>query len=250
MTYSYGNGGVDPRTVQPGNEHLYDPSHPFHQNPIHQQQPQYSQLPQTSQPQITQSSSLQVAGSLPLGNVAGAGASGYVPMEPSSPVAAQVETQPDVTGERELDWNQVLNCLHHIAAHEIAGVCLYSYFKSSVSGIWRAPLAEMFDENATESLAHYHTAQQMIVRVQGAGQYLAKAPDAQYLQSAPLCSAAGVGKLLEFAIAHETKAVLAYSELYELVAGEDAALENWALSQIETETRDLTEFQQVAGDCG
>ncbi len=153
-------------------------------------------------------------------------------------------------------WEKVLECLKESAELEMAGVAIYSFFAEVLNGVKGKVLAELFKENAAESLDHYAQVTHWMLRVQGGRRYVTAQPSTAEMADVPfLADMSGKNyteklcKLfLDRAIAHESKAIETYLQLLELVKGMDVALENWAMNQVQIETQDLVQFKEWAGE--
>lgn len=153
-------------------------------------------------------------------------------------------------------WERILECLKEAAQLEIAGVVIYNFYSEVLNGIAGKLLAELFKENATESLDHFSQLTHWMLRVKGGRGFVTAQPNIDEVVNVPfptdmsvptysqeLCQIA-----LEKAIQHESKAVETYLRLLGLVKGVDTALENWAMNQVQIETQDLVQFKEWSGE--
>jgi bacterioferritin len=138
---------------------------------------------------------------------------------------------------KKLDTEKVIEVLNEILAHELAGVIRYTHYAAVITGYSRIPIVSWANENADESLAHARMAAEHITNLGGhpatqTGRW--KDSGRHDLET-----------MLREALEHEAMAVDAYTRLLGLVESRDVAVEEYARSQIATETQDLKEIEKM-----
>jgi bacterioferritin len=138
---------------------------------------------------------------------------------------------------KKIDHKQVLAVLNAILEHEYAGVVRYTHYALNAYGFSRIPIVGWANENADESLAHARLAGEHITNIGGhPSMKMGKLVDS---------GRHDVETMLQEARAHEAHAIDAYTELLRLVEGRDVALEEYARSQVATETEDLKKIEKM-----
>lgn len=246
--YSYGNGGFDPRTIRhqgvgiPATNHLWDGSKywdgaiypPAYQQPIAQQrianQNSVAATPEQLEALLQQIQSLQ---------------SQVQPQEALEEKHLEESVAKAVEQTEGVPSAEVIAQLRKIAAHELAGVLLYNYYGS----ILCLEEKKHFLDSAVESADHYQKTQEFIICA-GNPTALVCLPDSEAMSSIPMDASGKLSASRDIAfermIEHEKVAVEAYTLLAEM-AGDDLALENFALSQVEVEKRDMIRLKMIAG---
>lgn len=174
-----------------------------------------------------------------------------VPPMSVPPVQAPVEEKPvekkkETRQDKGEVYQQAVEILAKIAAHELTGVLMYNFFALTLPGPDGIALREVYGESRDESMTHYAKAINFILHFQGGREYATPVPS-EAVTRYPNATTGMVQASLLRAIEHEDLAISLYSELYMVVRGCDIALEDWAMEQVQTETEDATQFRVMAG---
>lgn len=138
---------------------------------------------------------------------------------------------------RKMNAEQVITLLNEILEHELAGVVRYTHYAFMTFGYSRIPIAKWMNGQADESLEHARMAGEHITRLGGHPSIkTGKLADSRKHD---------METMLQEARVHEQFAVDAYTQLLRLVEGRDVSLEEYARSQVEAETGDLTEIEKM-----
>ena len=132
---------------------------------------------------------------------------------------------------------QVINQLNKILEAELAGVVRYTHYSMMIFGYNRIPIVAWFQAEATESLTHAQQAGEMITRLGGHPS----------LAIGPLLEthAHDIGQILRETLQAEHVALGLYTDLLDLVAGENVALEEYARTLIEAEEEHIDEIDKM-----
>jgi bacterioferritin len=144
--------------------------------------------------------------------------------------------------EQQYDKAAVLSVLNRILELELAGVVRYTQYSFMVFGYSRIPIVSWLREQAQESLIHAQEAGELIT-------HLGEHPS---LGIGPLLESHkhDIGDILRESLAHETEALVAYQELFDLVEGRSVWLEEYARRMISEEERHSGEVDKMLREPG
>ena len=139
-------------------------------------------------------------------------------------------------------WASLLN---KAAQVELTGGILYRFY----AGLLAEPqYVKLFQDFSEESFRHYDKVQELILSL-GMKEYLALYPDMTMLEIKPIPPILKdlVPSVFAWMAKHEAMAIDAYKDLGSAVSGQDWALENFALTQVEEETRHYVQLLKLSG---
>ena len=137
----------------------------------------------------------------------------------------------------ELNKSKAVDLLNRILEAELAGVVRYTHYSLLVFGFNRIPIVAWLREQAAESLTHAQQAGEMITHL---GEYPS-------LAIGPLLETHehDIGQILRETLQAEHVALGLYTDLLDLVAGENVALEEYARTLIEAEEEHIDEIDKM-----
>lgn len=135
----------------------------------------------------------------------------------------------------------VLELIANIAASEKAGVMAYNYFSQIVTGRCRLCFPEHFDKARKESLNHANQCAKYLMMF-GGREWVCARPDMNELEKLPM----QIEDILQWIIFHEYRLSVSYTQLLNLVKGQNAILEDWAFNMVRIENDDLLEWRLLA----
>ena len=136
-----------------------------------------------------------------------------------------------------LNKKKVIAQLNRILECELAGVVRYTHYSMMIFGYSRIPIVAWFQAEATESLAHAQQAGEMVTRL-GGHPSLAIGPLLETHEH-------DIGQILRETLQAEHVALALYTDLLELVAGENVALEEYARQLIAAEEEHIDEIDKM-----
>jgi bacterioferritin len=136
-----------------------------------------------------------------------------------------------------LNKKKVIAQLNRILECELAGVVRYTHYSMMIFGYSRIPIVAWFQAEATESLAHAQRAGEMVTRL-GGHPSLAIGPLLETHEH-------DIGQILRETLQAEHVALGLYTDLLDLVAGENVALEEYARTLIEAEEEHIDEIDKM-----
>lgn len=136
---------------------------------------------------------------------------------------------------------KVLRSIAEISAVEKGGALAMYYFESVVTGRCRLCFPELFRANAKEAMKHSRSADRLLVMF-GGRRYVSPMPDIRELSQLPM----DIEEIMLWVIGHKYKLSVMYTNLLNLVSGQNAVLEDWARSQIQLESDDCLEWRMMA----
>ena len=136
-----------------------------------------------------------------------------------------------------LDKPKVIAQLNRILECELAGVVRYTHYSMMIFGYSRIPIVAWFQAEATESLAHAQQAGEMVTRL-GGHPSLAIGPLLETHEH-------DIGQILRETLQAEHVALGLYTDLLDLVTGENVALEEYARTLIEAEEEHIDEIDKM-----
>ena len=136
-----------------------------------------------------------------------------------------------------LNKKKVIAQLNRILECELAGVVRYTHYSMMIFGYSRIPIVAWFQAEATESLAHAQQAGEMVTRL-GGHPSLAIGPLLETHEH-------DIGQILRETLQAEHVALGLYTDLLDLVAGENVALEEYARTLIEAEEEHIDEIDKM-----
>ena len=136
-----------------------------------------------------------------------------------------------------VDKPKVIDQLNRILECELAGVVRYTHYSMMIFGYSRIPIVAWFQAEATESLAHAQKAGEMVTRL-GGHPSLAIGPLLETHEH-------DIGQILRETLQAEHVALGLYTDLLDLVAGENVALEEYARTLIEAEEEHIDEIDKM-----
>jgi len=136
-----------------------------------------------------------------------------------------------------LNKKKVIAQLNRILEAELAGVVRYTHYSMMIFGYSRIPIVAWFRAEATESLAHAQQAGEMVTRL-GGHPSLAIGPLLETHEH-------DIGQILRETLQAEHVALGLYTDLLDLVAGENVALEEYARTLIEAEEEHIDEIDKM-----
>jgi len=136
-----------------------------------------------------------------------------------------------------IDIEHVNPVLNEILRAELAGVVRYTHYSMMIFGYSRIPIVAWFQAEATESLAHAQQAGEMVTRL-GGHPSLAIGPLLETHEH-------DIGQILRETLQAEHVALGLYTDLLDLVAGENVALEEYARTLIEAEEEHIDEIDKM-----
>jgi bacterioferritin len=147
--------------------------------------------------------------------------------------------RPRRSKERPMSLNKkkVIAQLNRILECELAGVVRYTHYSMMIFGYSRIPIVAWFQAEATESLAHAQQAGEMVTRL-GGHPSLAIGPLLETHEH-------DIGQILRETLQAEHVALGLYTDLLDLVAGENVALEEYARTLIEAEEEHIDEIDKM-----
>lgn len=136
-----------------------------------------------------------------------------------------------------MNKDAVLKTLNRIMEFELAGVVRYTHYALMVFGYNRIPIVGWLQAQADESLAHARQAGELVT-------WLGGHPS---LGIGPLLESHShdIGDIMRESLAHESEALKAYYELFELVRDKDVRLEEYARDMIAAETAHQDEVNKM-----
>lgn len=131
----------------------------------------------------------------------------------------------------------VLKTLNRIMEFELAGVVRYTHYALMIFGYNRIPIVEWLQKQADESLLHARQAGELVT-------WLGGHPS---LGLGPLLESHShdIGDIMRESLAHESEALKAYYDLFELVRDKDVRLEEYARGMIAAETAHQDEVNKM-----
>jgi len=136
-----------------------------------------------------------------------------------------------------LNKKKVIAQLNRILECELAGVVRYTHYSMMIFGFSRIPIVAWFRAEATESLAHAQQAGEMVTRL-GGHPSLAIGPLLETHEH-------DIGQILRETLQAEHVALGLYTDLLDLVAGENVALEEYARQLIAAEEEHIDEIDKM-----
>jgi len=136
-----------------------------------------------------------------------------------------------------LNKKKVIAQLNRILECELAGVVRYTHYSMMIFGYSRIPIVAWFQAEATESLAHAQQAGEMVTRL-GGHPSLAIGPLLETHEH-------DIGQILRETLQAEHVALGLYTDLLDLVAGENVAREEYARTLIEAEEEHIDEIDKM-----
>jgi bacterioferritin len=136
-----------------------------------------------------------------------------------------------------IDKQKVIAQLNRILECELAGVVRYTHYSMMIFGYSRIPIVSWFQQEASESLAHAQQAGEMVTRL-GGHPSLAIGPLLETHQH-------DIGQILRETLQAEHVALGLYTELLQLVAGKNVALEEYARGLIQQEEDHIDEIDNM-----
>jgi bacterioferritin len=136
-----------------------------------------------------------------------------------------------------IDKQKVIAQLNRILECELAGVVRYTHYSMMIFGYSRIPIVSWFQQEASESLAHAQQAGEMVTRL-GGHPSLAIGPLLETHQH-------DIGQILRETLQAEHVALGLYTELLQLVAGKNVALEEYARGLIQQEEDHIDEIDKM-----
>lgn len=158
-----------------------------------------------------------------------------VPNPPAPSPAPSQQPQPN-----EL-MVKVLRLIAEISAVEKGGALAMYYFESVVTGRCRLCFPELFRANAKEAIKHGRSADRLLVMF-GGRRFVSPMPDMRELSQLPM----DIEEIMLWVIGHKYKLSVMYTNLLNLVSGQNAVLEDWARAQIQLESDDCLEWRMMA----
>jgi bacterioferritin len=131
----------------------------------------------------------------------------------------------------------VLKTLNRIMEFELAGVVRYTHYALMIFGYNRIPIVDWLQKQADESLGHARQAGELVT-------WLGGHPS---LGIGPLLESHShdIGDIMRESLAHESEALKAYYELFELVRDKDVRLEEYSRDMIAAETAHQDEVNKM-----
>jgi len=136
-----------------------------------------------------------------------------------------------------LNKKKVIAQLNRILECELAGVVRYTHYSMMIFGYSRIPIVAWFQAEATESLAHAQQAGEMVTRL-GGHPSLAIGPLLETHEH-------DIDQILRETLQAEHVALGLYTDLLDLVTGENVALEEYARTLIEAEEEHIDEIDKM-----
>ena len=136
-----------------------------------------------------------------------------------------------------LNKKKIIAQLNRILECELAGVVRYTHYSMMIFGYSRIPIVAWFQAEATESLAHAQQAGEMVTRL-GGHPSLAIGPLLETHEH-------DIGQILRETLQAEHVALGLYTDLLDLVTGENVALEEYARTLIEAEEEHIDEIDKM-----
>ena len=135
------------------------------------------------------------------------------------------------------DRGAAIDVLNQIVEHELAGMVRYTQYSLMVFGHARIPIIGWMQQQAGEAMAHARQAGEEVTNLGGRvslgiGQLVGTHHD-------------GVDQILEELVTHEESGIQHYRSLLELSEGADVAIEEFARSMIQAETRHVSEIKKM-----
>ncbi|OGS91229.1 MAG: bacterioferritin [Gallionellales bacterium GWA2_60_18] len=136
-----------------------------------------------------------------------------------------------------MNKDAVLKTLNRIMEFELAGVVRYTHYALMIFGYNRIPIVDWLQKQADESLGHARQAGELVT-------WLGGHPS---LGIGPLLESHShdIGDIMRESLAHESEALKAYYELFELVRDKDVRLEEYARDMIAAETAHQDEVNKM-----
>jgi len=136
-----------------------------------------------------------------------------------------------------MNKDAVLKTLNRIMEFELAGVVRYTHYTLMIFGYNRIPIVDWLQKQADESLGHARQAGELVT-------WLGGHPS---LGIGPLLESRShdIGDIMRESLAHESEALKAYYELFELVRDKDVRLEEYARGMIAAETAHQDEVNKM-----
>jgi bacterioferritin len=145
----------------------------------------------------------------------------------------------------DTDKKSAIDALNRILELEMAGVVRYTHYSLMVYGYTRIPIVSWLREQGLESLAHAHSAGELITAL-GGHPSLAMGPLLETHKH-------DIGDILRESLAHEHQGLDAYYALLKLAQGKSVLLEEYARDMIAKEEMHLAEVDKMLrrpGDIG
>lgn len=136
---------------------------------------------------------------------------------------------------------KVLRLIAEISAVEKGGALAMYYFENVITGRCRLCFPELFRKNAKEAIKHSRSADRLLVMF-GGRRYVSPIPDMREVSQLPM----DIEEIMLWVIGHKYKLSVMYTNLLNLVSGQNAVLEDWARGQIQLETDDVLEWRMLA----
>jgi bacterioferritin len=140
-------------------------------------------------------------------------------------------------GDQSFDQTAVLKQLNQILELELAGVVRYTHYSFMAVGFGRIPIVSWLRSQADESMLHAHEAGELVTQLGGEPS----------LQVGSLLKSVthDTGKMLKESLTHEQDAVVAYTDLLNLVQGKSVMLEEYASRMVSDETRHIGDVEKM-----
>ena len=132
---------------------------------------------------------------------------------------------------------KVVDTINKILEMELAGTIHYTHYSFMVFGYNRIPIVSWMESQANESMAHARIAGELVTQL-GAHPSLAIGPLLETHQH-------DIGDILRESLGHERATLKHYTELLDLVEGEDVMLEEYAREHIALEVQHIGEVDKM-----
>lgn len=163
-----------------------------------------------------------------------------VPNPPSPTQQPNSATLSNGVQQNEL-MQRVLRLIAEISAVEKSGALAMQYFENVITGRCRLCFPELFRANAKEAIKHSRSADRLLVMF-GGRRFVSPMPDVKELSQLPM----DIEEIQVWVIGHKYKLSVMYTQLLNLVSGQNAVLEDWAREQIQVESDDTLEWRMMA----
>jgi bacterioferritin len=140
---------------------------------------------------------------------------------------------------------KVIEILNKILEMELAGAIHYTHYSFIVFGYNRIPIVSWLESQASESMTHARAAGELVTQL-GAHPSLAIGPLLETHKH-------DIGDILRESLGHEKATLQHYTDLLDLVVGEDVMLEEYARQHIALEVQHVGEVDKMLrapGDIG
>lgn len=133
------------------------------------------------------------------------------------------------------DLNTLIERLNKVMAWELAGTIQYLHHMTMVTGLWRVPYVEFFEEGSKEAREH---AQLVADRIVALGGVPTVEPERVRVEMT-------LPKMLEAALALEEDALAAWESAYELAALANPGTQFWIEEMISHEQEHVDELKKI-----